>query len=152
VVDDRTFTRSFYPSGLPQERIRPQMTVGWRILWLDSQGKPAAGESIIESFDPQTLRFKLREPRPLKPNDRFEVVAPSLNWLLHDNTLTGCRQPVVLDSHGSDTSLLRNNLIERGGATNVTQAVTVSGRFKLIDNHIAGFDEKKAPATPGAKP
>lgn len=147
VVDDRTFTRSSYPSGLPQERIRPQMTVGWRLLWLDSKGK-AAGESIIESFDPQTLRFRLREPRAMKPGDRFEVIAPSVNWLIHDNTLTGCGQPVVLDAHGSDTSLLRKNLIERGGATNATQAITGSGRFKLIDNQLSGFEEKAGVVKP----
>ena len=52
----------------------------------------------------------------------------------------------MLDSHGSDASLFRNNLIERGGAMNATQAVVVSGRSKLIGNHIAGFDEKEESA------
>jgi hypothetical protein len=120
VMDNRTFTRSFSPYGLPLDRLRPQTCVGWRLTWLDSKSKPTGVSSIIESFNPETLRFKLREPRAMKPGDRFEVVAPSLNWLIHDNTLTGCRQPVVLDSHGSDTSIFRDNLIERGGATNVT--------------------------------
>ena len=91
-------------------------------------------------------RRKLREPYPMKPGDRFEIVAPSLNWLIHDNTITGCREPVVLDSHGSDASLLRNNLIERGGMTNVTQAIEVRGHFRLIDNCTVGFDEKKVPS------
>ncbi|MFA6546446.1 MAG: right-handed parallel beta-helix repeat-containing protein [Limisphaerales bacterium] len=148
VVDDRTFTRSSYPSGLPLERIRPRTCVGWRLAWLDSKAKPTGVESIIESFEPETLRFKLREPRAMKPGDRFEVVAPSVNWLIHDNTLTGCRQPVVLDSHGSDTSLLRNNLIERGDATNATQALAISGRFKLLGNQISGFDD--LPASKGS--
>jgi hypothetical protein len=120
VMDNRTFTRSFSPYGLPLDRLRPQTCVGWRLTWLDSKSKPTGVSSIIESFNPETLRFKLRQPRAMKPGDRFEVVAPSLNWLIHDNTLTGCRQPVVLDSHGSDTSIFRDNLIERGGATNVT--------------------------------
>ncbi|MCX6898062.1 MAG: hypothetical protein NT105_05105 [Verrucomicrobia bacterium] len=118
VLDDRTFVRAFAPPSLPLDRLQPRTCVGWRLAWLDSKSKPTGAASIIESFDPETLRFKLREPHPMKPGDRFEVIAPSLNWLLHDNTITGCRQPVMLDSHGSDTSLFRGNLIERGGATN----------------------------------
>jgi hypothetical protein len=42
----------------------------------------------------------------------------------------------------------RNNLIERGGATNAMQAVVGNGRFKQISNHLAGFDEKEAAAKP----
>jgi hypothetical protein len=141
-VDDRTFTRSFSPYGLPLDRLQPQTCVGWKLIWLDGKSKPTGASSIIASFDPETLRFKLREPHPMKPGDRFEVIAPSLNWLIHDNTLTGCRQPVVLDSHGSDTSIFRDNIIERSGATNATQAIAGSGKFKLTGNHIAGFDEK----------
>ena len=148
VMDDRTFTRSFSPSGLPLERIQPQTCVGWRLAWLDSKSKPTVAESVIESFDPETLRFKLREPHAMKPGDRFEVVVPSLNWLIHDNTVTGCVQPVVLDSHGSDTSIFRNNLIERGGATNAAQAVVLTGSFKLIGNTVAGFDGKNAGSSP----
>ena len=148
VVDDRTFTRSSYPSGLPLERIRPRTCVGWRLVWLDSKAKPTGVESIIESFEPETLRFKLRESHAMKPGDRFEIIAPSVNWLIHANTLTGCRQPVVLNSHGSDTSLLRNNLIERGDATNATQALAISGRFKLLGNQISGFDD--LPASKGS--
>jgi hypothetical protein len=52
----------------------------------------------------------------------------------------------MLTSYGSDTSLFRDNLIERGGATNATHAIVVTGRFKLIGNHIVGFGEKEAPA------
>jgi len=146
VVDDRTFTRAFAPPSLPLDRLRPQTCVGWRLAWLDSKSKPTGAASIIESFDPETLRFKLREPHPMKPGDRFEVIAPSLNWLIHDNTITGCRQPVLLDSHGSDTSLFRNNLIERGGTTNATQAIVITGRFKLLGNHIVGFGGKEPAA------
>ena len=85
----------------------------------------------------------------MKVGDRFEVFAPSANWLIHDNTLTGCLQPVVLNSHGSDTSLVRGNLIERGSAS-AAQAVAVTGQFKLLDNHLVGFDERSgaAPAKP----
>ena len=102
--------------------------------------------SVIESFDPETLRFQLREPHPMKVGDRFQVIAPSVNWLLHDNTITDCGQPVVLDSHGSDTSLFRDNIITCGDTANVTQAIEVHGRFQLIDNHIVGVDEKAGQA------
>jgi len=48
---------------------------------------------------------------------------------------------VVLDSYGGPTSAFRNNTIVRGGATNVKAAIEVHGAFKLIGNHIVGFDE-----------
>ncbi|MBI5684346.1 MAG: hypothetical protein HZC54_04640 [Verrucomicrobia bacterium] len=149
VVDDRTFTRSFSPYGLPLDRLQPQTCAGWRLAWLDDKSKPTGATSVIESFDPETLCFKLREPRAMKPGDRFDVIAPSLNWLIHDNTLTGCRQPIILDFHGSDTSLIRNNLIELGGATNATKAMIVTGRFQLIGNHITGSDRKESAVQPG---
>jgi hypothetical protein len=75
----------------------------------------------------------------MKTGDCFQIIALSLDWLIHDNTLIGC-------SLGNDTSFFRNNLIERGGATNATQAIFGNGQFKLTDNHIAGFEEKEAAA------
>lgn len=144
VVDDRTFTRSFSPPDLPLDRLQPQTCVGWRLAWIDNKSKPTGAESIIESFDPGTLRFKLREPHPMKVGDRFEVVAPSLNWLIHDNTVTGCRQPVMLDSCGSDISIVRNNLLECGSSTNTVHAIEMRGHFRLMDNCAVGFGGKKA--------
>ena len=41
---------------------------------------------------------------------------------------------------------LKDNIITRGGAEGVTSAVSVSGQYKLIGNHISGFDEKDAAA------
>ena len=64
--------------------------------------------SVIDAFDPRTLRFHLRQPHAMKPGDRFEVIAPATNWTLHDNTLSGCLKPVVLDSYGSETTLFRH--------------------------------------------
>jgi hypothetical protein len=147
-VDSQTFVRDPWTYGLPIERRRiertgPERYRGWQLAW--QSGKPQT-LSVIEFFDPETLRFKLREPHPMKVHDLFDVIAPSLNWNIHDNTITGCQQPVTLTSHGSDTSFFRNNLIERGGATNATQAIVVTGRFKLDGNHIAGFDEKTTSA------
>ena len=144
-VDARTFLRADRgPMNLPLERSSPWQYRGWGIAWL-VENKPAV-TSVIESFDPETLQFKLREPHEMKTGDRFDVIVPSLNWNIHDNTVTGCQQPVMLTSHGSDTSFFRDNLIERGGATNATQAIVATGRFKLDGNHISGFDGKPTDA------
>lgn len=146
VIDGRTFVRSKAPSGLPLERIRPHMCDGWRLAWLDDKGKPTGATSIIESFDPESLHFKLREEHAMKAGERFEVIAPSLNWLVHDNTVVGCEQPVALDAHGSATSIFRGNLIERGDAAKATEAFLGQGRFILEDNHVAGFENDGVPA------
>lgn len=145
IVDAKTFLAG--RGSVPLERRLSHRYRGWNLAWF--RGDKPAGLSRIESFDPETLRFQLQEPREMKVGDRFEVFAPSANWLIHDNTLTGCLQPVVLNSHGSDTSLVRGNLIERGSAS-AAQAVAVTGQFKLLDNHLVGFDERSgaAPAKP----
>ncbi len=82
----------------------------------------------------------------MKAGDRFEVIAPSVNWNIHDNLVTGCLQPVVLDVFGSETTLLRGNLVERGEAAGVKAAIEVRGRCNLIGNHVADFDEKDTAA------
>jgi hypothetical protein len=139
VVDPMTFTAG--RGNVPMERRKSHCYRDWNLAWF--RGNKPAGSSVIEAFDPETLRFKLKQPCEMKVGDRFEVFAPSANWLIHDNNITGCFQPVMLSGHGSDTSLFRNNNIERGGVNCVTQAVVVTGQFKLIDNHVIGFDEKK---------
>jgi len=145
IVDAKTFVAG--RGGVPMERRLSHRYQGWNLAWFRAN-KPD-GVSRIESFDPETLRFRLQEPREMKIDDRFEVFPPSANWLMHDNTVTGCLQPVVFGCHGSSTSLLRDNLIERGGA-DATQAVAATGQCKLIGNQIVGFEERNG-ATP-AKP
>jgi len=135
---------SFLESSLPLEWRYSHQYHGWQIAWI--RGQQVAGTSVIDSYDPGTLEFKLKAPHDLKVGDSFEVIPPSANWLIRDNTITGCRQPVILDSYGSDTSLFRDNLITRGDATDVKQAVIVSGRFQIIGNHITGFNEQGATA------
>lgn len=39
-------------------------------------------------------------------------------------------------------------MTERGGVTNATQAVVVTGRFKLARNQIAGFDKTEGTVRP----
>ncbi|MBM4084129.1 MAG: hypothetical protein FJ272_05015, partial [Planctomycetes bacterium] len=141
VVDAQTFLRADWPAGLPLERKNPDWCRGWGIAWLADKSV-----SVIAAFDPQTLRFRLREPRAMKPGDRFEVIAPSANWNVHHNTITGCVQPVLLDSYGSETSFFKENVVTRGEAAGVKAAIEVRGRFHLIGNHISGFDEKDCAA------
>jgi hypothetical protein len=147
VLDDRTFLEN----GLPLEWRTSHLYRGWNLVWTGGGwgGARAAPTdvSVIDSFDPDTLRFRLHEPREMKAGDRFEVFPPdSANWTIHDNTVTGCQNPVVLDSYGSETSLFKDNIVTRGDATDVKQAVEVRGSFKLIGNHISGFDEKDSAA------
>jgi hypothetical protein len=147
VIDDRTFTRSTGPVGLPIERLDPEMVKGWTIVWKADPNSPKYdGMSVIESFDPQSLRFKLMEPHVMKTGDRLEIVAPSVNWTILNNTITDCIHPVVLDSYGSKTSIFRNNLLTRGNTDNVPVGLEVHGCFKIVSNRIVDFDEDKATA------
>ena len=146
VIDPVTFVAS--PRAIPVDPLTARCCQGWRLVW--HSGGKASGESILDAVidgaKPETLRFKLREPRETKVGDAFEAVPLSANWNLHDNTITGCLQPVILDSYGSNTSLFQDNIITRSAAEGVKQAVVVSGRFNLMGNHISGFDEKESAA------
>jgi hypothetical protein len=130
VVDSMTFKAG--RGTIPMERRLSHRYRGWNVAWF--RGTKPDGFSVIESFDPEMFHFKLKQPHAMKVGDKFEVFAPNANWNLHDNTITGCAQPVAFNAHGSDTSIFRNNLIERGGATNATLAVVGSGKFTLIGN------------------
>ena len=50
----------------------------------------------------------------MKTGDNFEAIAPSINWSIHNNTITDCIRPVVMNSNGSRTSMFRDNLVARG--------------------------------------
>ena len=63
---------------------------------------------------------------------------------MHDNTVTDCLRPVVLDSYGSRTTIFKSNLVTRGNTTNVPHGIEVHGCFQLIDNRITDFDEDKS--------
>lgn len=141
VVDATTFVES----GLPLQWEVSHRYRGWRLVWVS--GEQAGKLSVIDRFDPETLRFSLREALPMKVGDRFEVCPPAgANWRIAGNTVTGCRWPVVLDSYGSSTSVVANNTIDRGGATKVERAITLAGRFAVEGNRLHGFDE------PGCQP
>jgi len=142
VIDSTTFVPG--RGHVPMERRNSHRYKGWNLAWIVG-GKPA-GLSVIESFDPETLQFKLTKPGDMKPGHYFEVFPPSANWMIHDNTITACRQPAVLDCYGSVSSVLRDNIISRGAVTGVKQAVEVGGTFQLLGNHISGFDEPDSAA------
>jgi hypothetical protein len=145
VVDARTFRQL----GLPLEWRYTHQYQGWHLVW--RRGQQEVGSSVIEAYDPASLCFKLVSPREMKVGDQFHVFPPgAANWLIHDNTITGCRHPMVLDSHGSETSVVRGNLIERGGVDVAGPAIDLRGRFTLTGNLLVGFAEPSPPR--GAKP
>jgi hypothetical protein len=88
----------------------------------------------------------------MKAGDRFEVYPTSANWNLHDNTITACLQPLALDGYGSETSLLKDNLISRGAVKGVKQTLQVRGRFTTVGNRLAGFEEPEPAAPTNANP
>jgi hypothetical protein len=136
VVDPTTF----HEASLPLEWRYTHQYQGWNLLWI-SAGK-ITGSSVIEAYDPTTLLFKLTSPHEMKVGDVFEVYpSGTANWNIHDNTITGCQIPVVLDNYGSVTTRFCINMIDRGGAIGVKAAVTVGGCYQLIGNQITGFDE-----------
>jgi hypothetical protein len=112
----------------------------WNLLWLN--GSRANSLAVIDSYDPTTLRFKLTAPADMKVGDRFMVYAPGgANWAIRNNTITSCTNPLVLDSFGGPTSIVSDNILSRGGATGIKQAVEVRGRFNFEGNNFSGFDE-----------
>ncbi len=136
---------SFLETHLPLEWRSSHSYGGWSLYWTSGASKGKI--SRIESFDPATTVFKLAKPHELKEGDKFELIpADGANWNIHDNTVTSCKNPLVLDAYGSSTSLVRDNLISRGSATGVKQAVLVKGRFKLIGNQLTGFNEPNSAA------
>ncbi len=88
IVDATTFKAG--RGAISMERRQSHRYRSWKLAWF--RGAKADGFSVIESFDPETLHFKLKQPHAMKVGDRFEVVAPSENWNLHDNIITGCTQ------------------------------------------------------------
>ncbi len=140
VVDAKTFLAG--RGSVPLERRQSHRYRGWNLAWFRAN-KPA-GQSVLESFDPETFRFTVTQPREIKVGDRFEVFPASANWKLHDNTIAGCLHPVVFSSHGSETSLFQGNLVTRDDATGVKEPLEVHGVFQLIGNHLHGFEAEDA--------
>jgi hypothetical protein len=139
VVDPTTFLEA----SLPLEWGYSHRYRNWNVAWT-TEGT-VLGTSTLEAYDPATLRFKLTAPRELKVGDTFEVFPPGgADWTIRSNTITGCRNPVQLDSYGSPTSEFSDNTVSRGGVSGVGAAVEVRGWFSLTGNLFEGFDEPGA--------
>lgn len=135
---------TFLEQGLPLEWRDSHLYRGWNVVWTGGQ---AGGSSVIAAFDPESLRFRLKEPREMKVGDAFQVFPPGpANWTLHSNTVTGCAEPVRLEAYGSENSVFRDNTVSRGEATGVYAAIRVAGQFRLIGNLVSGFDEADSAA------
>ncbi len=144
-LDAKTFLRGSWRNLPPLMHRKSHRYRGWNVVWLKNETPD--GTSVIEQFDPETCQFTLREPRELKTGDMFEMFPPGgANWNIHDNMITDCAKPIVLDCYGSESSLLRGNVIARGNVAGVKAAIEVGGRFNLIGNHVVGFDEPEATA------
>jgi len=138
VLDDRSFLLGSY--GIPAGRPPGHDYKGWQVVWLN--GGKVTGTSTLAGCDAETCRFTLTTPRAMKGGDLLEIYSPGgTHWNLHDNTIAGCLVPVVLDSYGSPTAVFARNLITRGGATGVKEALALKGRFDLLGNTFSGFDE-----------
>ncbi len=138
VVDRRTFACA--GGSVPLEKRRSHRYQGWTLVWIQG-GKPS-GRSEIESYDPPSYRFTLKEPRETKPGETFEVYPPAgAGWNLHHNILDACLKPVVLDCYGSPTSQLRDNTITGGDTAGARAAVEVRGLFQVSGNQIHGFSD-----------
>lgn len=141
VVDERSFITN--PGRVPLERRRSHRYRGWGL----ALGGGAQGLGTIEDFDPVALQFTLTAPLAVSPGMSYEVFPTSgVDWTISANTITGCRNPVVLDSYGSPSSVFAGNLISRGETTGVGAAVDLRGQWQFTDNRIVGFDEEGASA------
>lgn len=139
IVDATTFDAGY---GLVPLGWQPHLYSGWTLVWF--RGGKLIGSSEIDSFEPLASRFKLKQPGEIKVGDTFEIRADAANWNIHDNTITGCLTPIILNSAGSATSFLKGNLISRGDATGAKQAIQIMrGEFQTEGNLINGFDEEK---------
>ncbi len=139
-VDEVIDATRFTVKGIPYPWGYSRFYKGWRLRWL-GEGKPKT-PLLADVFDNDTLQFRLAEPyEGAQAGDSFALSPPTANWQIHGNTITDCQSPVLLGGLGSDTALFRDNVISRGQATGVKQAVRVAGRFTLRQNHVVGFDE-----------
>ena len=141
VIDSRTFLET----GLPMVWWDAHCYRDWDLIWTSGVNKGKI--SRIDSYDPKTTAFTLAKDHDLSTGDHFEIIpAEDANWNIHNNTVTRCAQPVVLDSYGSASSVFRDNIITRSKAEEVLEAIALGGRFKILGNQVSGFDGKDCTA------
>ncbi len=136
VVDERHFISN--AGRVPMERRLSHRYRGWGLAWVGG----TQGTATIEDFDPEAMQFTLTEPLEIKQGWSYQVFPTrGVSWAISNNTISGCRNPVALDSYGSASSMFNGNLITRGETTGVPTAVDMRGRWQFTDNRIVGFDE-----------
>lgn len=139
VVDASSFKLPAW-GRVPVARNPSDLYRGWPVVWLS--GAKLLGTSLIDHCDSDTGVIKLREPRDMKVGDIFETYPPGGgNWDLHNNTITGCLKPVVLDAYGGAAARFRENIITCDAAAGVKEAATIKGQFQVVGNLFQGFDE-----------
>jgi hypothetical protein len=146
VIDERTFTLG--RRTVPLDHRATSQCQGWGLVWL-AGGRPVALskiEAISGAAETDMVKVVLKETHPFKAGDGFELIPPAANWSFHGNTVTDCRRPIVLDSYGGPSSIIRANTVTRGSTADVKQALELHGRFALIGNHVVGFDEEGSAA------
>ena len=122
------------------ERRRSHRYQDWLLVW--TAGGKVTGGSVIAAFDPETKLIRLKEARETKPGESFEIYPPyGANWDIHDNAISDCLVPVVLDSYGGESTLFRQNTVSRGAVSGAKIALELRGRFLLSGNLFCGFDE-----------
>jgi hypothetical protein len=62
--------------------------------------------------------------------------------MIHHNTISDCKNAIVLLGYGSDTSILSDNLITRGHA-DAKIGLIHAGNFTITRNTFAGFNDPK---------
>ncbi len=144
-VSEVTGQSEFLQTDIPLEWRDSHLYRGWSLVWTtgDNKGKL----STIDAYDPDTQKFTLRGNINIRAGESFNAFpAVEANWNIHNNTITGCQNPVDLNSYGSESSVFKGNVITRGDISGVKAALIVRGRFKLTNNHVSGFDEENSAA------
>ena len=146
VIDGRTFALG--TRTVPLDHRAASQCQGWGLVWL-AGGRPtalSAVEAITGATATETVKVALKEPHAFKSGDSFELIPSAANWRFQGNTVTDCQRPIVLDSYGGPSSIVRANTVTRGSTADVKQAFELHGRFTLIGNHTVGFDDEGSAA------
>ena len=105
VIDNRTFIRR--GAEVAMEWRDSHLYKGWKIAWL-SNGTPV-GYSDVDKWDHSTLAFYLQQEYPFRLGDKFALYPPENLWRIHDNAISGCKQPLVLNGRGGNISALKKS-------------------------------------------
>lgn len=117
--------------------------VDGRVLALRDAPTRTVKDAVVRHCDHEALQAAVDRAVAQRCNLFFPpgFYPQSANWRIHHNAIDGCLRPVVLAAHGSQTSLLKDNLITRGEAAAAGPAIDAHGRTRVIGNHVDGYDQ-----------